>query len=79
MPSSPISTPPVHAIFGSRLKAIETQLEQIQAWIRTNPGALPIYTEATKKAQRGQCVFVSDASSGKQVQCWTGTEWIALG
>jgi hypothetical protein len=76
---SPVSTPPVHAIFTSRLAAIEQRLTQIEVWIRTNPGSLPIYTEATKKAQRAQMVFVSDASSGKHVQCWTGTEWIALG
>lgn len=77
---SPIGTPPVHAIFTARLTAIEQRLTQIEVWIRTNPpGSLPIYTEATKKAQSGQVVFVSDASSGKHVQCWTGTEWIALG
>jgi hypothetical protein len=76
---SPAGTPPVHAIFAMRLTRIEQRLTQIEEWIRTNPGALPIYTEATKKAQRGQCVFVSDASSGKRVQCYTGTEWIALG
>jgi hypothetical protein len=77
---SPSSTPPVHAIFGTRLAAIEQRLTQLEVWIRANPpGSLSVYSEATKKAQRGQCVFVSDASPGKNVQCWSGTEWIAIG
>jgi hypothetical protein len=45
MPSNPASTPPVHAIFGSRLTTIEARLTALEVWIRTYGSGVGPWTE----------------------------------
>lgn len=75
----PAPTPPSP---GKQLfDSINQQLAQINAWIRTNLGMTPTYTEATlpASAREGQLVFVSDGGAGQRFRGWTGSEWVDLG
>lgn len=45
MPSNPASTPPVHAIFGSRLTTIEARLTALEVWIRTYGSGVGAWTK----------------------------------